>query len=200
MSRRAYANYRGDMTAQGVQKAIASGRIPVEPDGSIDPDKADAALAANTNAKRQSASKRQAGCKHSKAKKLNAPADGKQQAVSPDAIATVREILLEAGEDIPLIGAEMTFLAAQTANEIIKAHTAKLKFLRARGELVEKVRVESKVFAMARQNRDAWMNWPARVAAMMAADLGVDTVSMLAALDKHVREHLTSLSDVEAVT
>ena len=41
MSLRAYARHRG-VALSAVQKAIASGRIHPEPDGSIDPIKADA--------------------------------------------------------------------------------------------------------------------------------------------------------------
>ena len=42
LSRRAYARQRG-CSEKAVRKAIASGRIPVEADGTIDPMKADAA-------------------------------------------------------------------------------------------------------------------------------------------------------------
>jgi len=41
LSRRAYARHRG-VAENAVRKAIASGRITLEPDGTIDPVKADA--------------------------------------------------------------------------------------------------------------------------------------------------------------
>ena len=34
------------------------------------------------------------------------------------------------------------------------------------------------VFRLAREERDTWLNWPARVAALMAAELGVDAHAM----------------------
>ena len=43
MSLRAYARHRG-VALSAVQKAIATGRIHPEPDGSIDPAKADASV------------------------------------------------------------------------------------------------------------------------------------------------------------
>lgn len=48
MSIRAYARQRG-VTDGAVRKAIKAGRIPVEPDGTIDPNKADAAWEHNTD-------------------------------------------------------------------------------------------------------------------------------------------------------
>ena len=48
LSRRAYAKHRG-CNESAVRKAIAAGRITVEADGTIDPEKADAAWAANTS-------------------------------------------------------------------------------------------------------------------------------------------------------
>ena len=48
LSRRAYAKHRG-CNESAVRKAIAAGRISVEADGTIDPEKADAAWAANTS-------------------------------------------------------------------------------------------------------------------------------------------------------
>ena len=40
------------------------------------------------------------------------------------------------------------------------------------------------------------LGWPARAAALMAADLGVGTHAMQTVLEKHVREHLVSLSEI----
>lgn len=50
ISIRAYAQHRG-VSHEAVRKAIAAGRIQQEADGSIDPDKADAAWARNTQAR-----------------------------------------------------------------------------------------------------------------------------------------------------
>jgi hypothetical protein len=40
------------------------------------------------------------------------------------------------------------------------------------------------------------VQWPARVAALMAADLQIDPHQMETVLEKHVRRHLAELSDV----
>src|SRR5690349_4757446 len=52
LSRRAYARHRG-VSETAVRKAIAAGRIGIEPDGSIDPVKADAAWAGATDPSQQ---------------------------------------------------------------------------------------------------------------------------------------------------
>jgi hypothetical protein len=40
--------------------------------------------------------------------------------------------------------------------------------------LVDRARAETLVFRLARQERDAWVTWPARVAAIMAVELSAE--------------------------
>jgi hypothetical protein len=63
-------------------------------------------------------------------------------------------------------------------------------------ELVDRARAVAQVFRLARDERDAWVNWPARVAAMMAAELEVDTHKLHTVLERHVRDHLGELAEV----
>jgi hypothetical protein len=51
-------------------------------------------------------------------------------------------------------------------------------------------------FRLARDERGAWVNWPARVAAMMAGELEVDAHKLHTVLERHVREHLGELAEV----
>ncbi len=52
------------------------------------------------------------------------------------------------------------------------------------------------MFRLAREERDAWINWPARVAALMAAELGVEAHPMQKVLETHVRAQLAELAEV----
>ena len=52
------------------------------------------------------------------------------------------------------------------------------------------------MFRLARDERDAWVNWPARVAAMMAAEIGVDAHELHTVLERHVRDQLGELAEV----
>lgn len=173
LSRRAYALHRG-VTENAVRKAIASGRIPVESDGTIDPAKADAAWAARTDPAQQ------------RPRRMSAA--GEQLATSSEAGA-----LREVGE--PAHGAT-NYARVRTVGEALKAEERRIKLDVLKGKLVDRARSVATVFALARRERDAWLNWPPRVAALMAAELRVDPHQMETVLDKYVRKHLAELSDV----
>jgi hypothetical protein len=87
-------------------------------------------------------------------------------------------------------------LQARTANEVLKAQTNKVRLARMKGELVERSQAMAHVFRMARTERDAWLNWPARVSAQMAATLKLEPHVLHVALEALVREHLQELGDV----
>lgn len=101
-----------------------------------------------------------------------------------------------------------SFIKARTMNEIYKAQDRQLIVARKKGQLVDRSKAETMVFRLARQERDAWVNWPTRVAAVIAADLAaalskegkrkvaVDTAIVQRILDSHVRANLDSLSDL----
>ena len=74
--------------------------------------------------------------------------------------------------------------------------TVKVRLQKLKGELVDRARAIALVFRLARQERDTWAGWPARVAAMMAADLGIGTHAVQTVLETHVRQHLGELAEV----
>ena len=53
------------------------------------------------------------------------------------------------------------------------------------------------MFKLARTERDAWLNWPARISAQMAARLGMDAHALHVALEAAVREHLAELGELK---
>jgi len=69
----------------------------------------------------------------------------------------------------------------------------KLEVDRLRGRLLEREAVVSEVIGLGRQYRDSWLNWPARIAALVGARLGVDALALQAALDVEVRDQLEAL-------
>jgi hypothetical protein len=170
ISIRAYARHRGVSDA-AVRKAIKAGRITPEPDGKIDAARADAQWTRQTD-----------------------PAQQREKAVPLEAINAVRETTGET----PLPAGGTTFLQARTANEVLKAQTNKVRLARLKGELVDRARAIAHVFTLARAERDAWLNWPARVSAQMAAKLGVESHTLHVALETAVREHLLELGELRA--
>jgi hypothetical protein len=121
------------------------------------------------------------------------------------AVGAVSETLRERGLPAPSAAGGMgasadakgvTYLQARTANEVLKAQERKMRVQKLRGELVDRARATAMVFRLARQERDAWAGWPARVAAMMAADLGLSAHAMQTVLETYVRQHLGELTEV----
>jgi hypothetical protein len=172
LSIRAYARHRG-VTDTAVHKAIRAGRITPEADGSIDAATADAEWARNSAPARSGTQAR--------APRVSVPP-------SADTGRDTGAVALPAG------GASL--LQARTVNEVVKAQTNKVRLARLKGELVERSQVVAHVFKLARDERDAWLNWPARVSAQMAATLAVDPHAMHLALDAAVRAHLAELGEV----
>jgi hypothetical protein len=61
--------------------------------------------------------------------------------------------------------------SSKRAHEIAKAHLARLRLQRMKGELVDRSRATAMFIRLAREERDSWLDWPTRVAALMAAPL-----------------------------
>ena len=176
LSIRAYARHRG-VSHVAVKKAIDSGRITPEPDGTIEPNRADLEWARNTVSAR-------------KAAPINA---------TPAAVETPRARPQETPEPVaPALSAGgASLLQARTVNEVVKAQTNKVRLAQLKGELVDRAQAVAHVFKLARAERDAWLNWPARVSAQIAAGLGVEPHALHVALDAAVREQLQDLGDVQ---
>lgn len=175
ISIRAYARHRGVSDA-AVRKAIAAGRITPEADGTIDAERVDREWARNSDAPRSGTATR--AVKVAVPDSSGPTADG--QAASLATFAAGGTSLLQ----------------ARTVNEVVKAQTNKVRLARLKGELVDRPQAIAHVFKLARSERDAWLNWPARISAQMAAKLGVDPHTMHIALEAAVREHLQELGEM----
>ena len=179
MSEREYAA-RAGLSRGAIQKAKAAGRLVLHADGSIDPEASDARRAAATDPSKQRPRQRRV-----------AP---KLKPVPNAALSAVGDTLRENGLPPPA-GGGATFLQAKTANEVLKSQERRLKLQKLKGELVDRARAEALVFRLARETRDAWVNWPARAAALIAAELGLEPAAMQKVLEAHVRAHLDELAE-----
>ncbi|SMB46761.1 conserved hypothetical protein [Serratia proteamaculans] len=94
-------------------------------------------------------------------------------------------------------GAEMSREEASRVKENYLALLTKLEFEKEDGQLVELSVAEAVLFAAFRKQRDAWMNWPSRVAPLMAADLDVPADRMTEVLIEHVHKHISGLGEPE---
>jgi len=167
-----------------VRRAEKAGRIGRETDNSWDLAKVRAAWASNTEPAQQRPP-------------LSSEATGRGRTMKPvpdTAVGSVRDTLREHGE--PVSAGGMTFMQARTANEVLKAQERRLRLQQMKGELIDRAKAVAQVFRLARDERDAWVNWPARVAAVIAAELEVDAHKLHTVLERQVREHLNELAEV----
>jgi hypothetical protein len=192
MSERQYAAHVG-LSRGAIQKAKETGRLVQYADGSIDAIASDARRAAMTDPAKQRGAKAAA-----------ALATPKLKPVPDTALSAVGETLRDEGLPAPVSGGGTTFLQARTANEVLKAQERKLKLAQLKGELIDRNRAVGLVFRLAREERDAWVTWTARAAALMASELGVmiadhgalGPAMMQKVLEAHVRAQLESLAEV----
>jgi len=186
MSERAYAVHAG-LSRGAIQKAKVAGRLVLYADGSIDAAASDKKRPANTDPSKQ-----------------RGTTTIKLKPVPNAALSAVGDTLREQGMRATTSGTSTTFLQAKTANEVLKTQERRLKLQKMKGELVDKDRATALVFRLAREERDAWINWPARAAALMAAELSaalsetdvdvtVETSLMQNILEAHVRAQLVDL-------
>ncbi|MEZ5769950.1 MAG: hypothetical protein R3D80_21590 [Paracoccaceae bacterium] len=188
MSERQYAARVG-LSRGAIQKAKAAERLVLFADGSIDAEASDRRRAESTDP----------------AKTRKAP-DPQLRPVPEAAVAAVGDTLREQGLAAPAVGGGTTFLQARTANEVLKAQERRVRLAKLKGELVDRARAETLMFRLAREERDAWVTWPARAAALMAAELtaalggegAVGAALMQKVLEAHVRAQLDSLAGIRA--
>ena len=182
-SNRALARQLG-VSETAVRQAEKAGRIGREADGSWDPAKVKAAWARNTDQTQQRPAR-------------SGRRTGKHRTLKPvpeAALGAVRDTLREHGE--PIAAGGMTFMQARTANEVLKAQERRLRLQQMKGEVVDRAKAVAQVFRLAREERDAWVNWPARVAAMIAAELEVASHQLHTVLEQHVHDHLAELAEI----
>ncbi|GJL37758.1 hypothetical protein TUM17576_45780 [Enterobacter hormaechei] len=96
-------------------------------------------------------------------------------------------------------GAELTLDEARRVKENYLAALTKLEFQQKDGQLIEMTVAEEVLFNAFRQQRDAWLNWPSRVAPLMAADLDVPADRMTEVLIEHVHKHISVLGEPEFI-
>jgi hypothetical protein len=158
-----------------LQKALRAGRIAPEPDGSWDIEKVRAQLASTADPARKTA-----------AIATSSPPASRLRTNSSQSVS--------AFDSLPN-GA--SYHDARTANEVLKAQERKLRIEELKGKLVDKARALRLVHRLAKEERDAILGWPARVAAEMAAELGVDAHRLQTMLETRLRALLAERNNVQ---
>lgn len=191
ISIRAYARHRG-VTDTAVHKAIRSGRVTPEADGTIDADQADAQWERNTSAPKTGT---QRPVVKVKVPEVDGGGTERSSAGTTGTAGGTAGMGATGSANVGGSGGT-SLLQARTVNEVVKAQTNKVRLARLKGELVDRPQAIAHVFRLARSERDAWLNWPARISAQMAAKLEIDAHTMHVSLESAVREHLQELGDL----
>lgn len=179
MSERQYAAHIG-LSRGAIQKAKKAGRLVLFADGSIDAARSDERRRTMTDPSQQRPYLDQSD----------------EKPVGAAAPPNTGSTLSEPGPHTVRSAGSMTFVQARTANEALKAQERRLRVQRMKGELIDRAHAKSLFFRLAREERDAWVNWPARVAALIAVELGLEPAVLQTALENYVRNHLDELSEV----
>ena len=162
-----------------LQKAQRAGRIAPEADGAWDVEEVRARLADSSDPVRKTATL------------VHPVPPVAARAATPPPVAAPPA----APDPLPR-AAGSTFHDARTANEVLKAQERRLRLDERKGKLVDKARALLLVHRLAKEERDAILAWPARVAAEMAAELGIDAHRLQTMMDTRLREHLAARHDV----
>ena len=180
MGIREYARHRG-VGHSTVQKALQTGRIQKEPDGTIDPVKADADWESNTDQAMQ-----RTHVSEPPTPTFIPPDPLPKPAPRSTANATAEP---EAGPSGPLVP---NYQANRAIREAYAARTAKLDYEERMGTLLKKADVEADAFACNRRTRDRIQSIPSRVASVLSSM--TDALAIERLLDKELYDALEELS------
>jgi hypothetical protein len=170
----AYARHRG-VSHVAVLKALKAGRIEKEPDGTIDPAKADAAWERNTN----QAQKRKTMISSEPPRREYAPETQVETPVGP-----------------PIVNSGPSFAQSRAIKEAYNARLAKLAYEEKSGAMVRTDSVKVAWFNTLRVVRDRALNLPDRLAPLLAAETDPKIVRDL--LEEELRTILNDAADAIA--
>ena len=181
LSIRAYARHRG-VSHTAVRKALASGRITANDDGTIDPALADEAWATSTNLSKPRNSV------------IGTPKAPRSILVAPrTANGTVDAEPLSPPKGSASPGRlASSYADSRAARESYLARLAKLEFEERSGKLVDADDVRAQVFALGRRMRDAMLALPDRVSPVLVAQ--ADPAVIHQVLTEEIQSCLSELS------
>ncbi len=116
-----------------------------------------------------------------------------------DGCAAENESPTEAAERILReLGADMDMEEAKRVKENFLALLNKLEYEKKSGTLIDIEAARRILFEEARKQRDAWLNWPMKIAPMIAADLGIEADRITELLNRYVHQQISQLGEMAA--
>jgi hypothetical protein len=108
---------------------------------------------------------------------------------------TEPDALDQAGKLLASLGAEMTTDEARRVKENYLALSGKLDYEQKAGQLIDLDAARGVMFEEFRRVRDAWQNFPAKYAALIAADLGLEADRVTEVLGGYVHKQIAALGE-----
>ena len=182
MSIREYATHHG-VSHVAVIKAIKSGRIKKEADGTIDPSKADAAWERNTNpAQQRKPDPAPVPFRPAPASDKPIPVPQPNPPALPVRQPTQRPAEPEPG---PSVAGAPNYQISRAVRETYNAKLTRLDYEERTGKLLNAEDVAKEAFALARRVRDRLLNIPSRMASVLASE--TDSKAIEALLGQELR-------------
>lgn len=103
----------------------------------------------------------------------------------------------EAGEFVASGAANLDLNEAKRVKENYLAKLRQLEYEEKAGSVVEIAMVEKALFEGSRAQRDAWLNWPAKVGPLIAATLDVEADLVVETLTEYVHKQISQLGEPE---
>lgn len=173
-----------------VRRAITQGRLKAKKDGTLDP-----ALIGSPW--------RQANATASKPAEKAAKPPASRQSMDPQAVADGAvgdgESLEAEAARILNEGDGVDYAEALRRKENWLALLRQLEYEQKSGVLVELAAAQVVLFEASRGQRDAWLNWPAKIGPLLAAELGLEEADRVTeALTAHVHKQISELGEPAA--
>lgn len=186
MGVREYARHRG-VSHSAVEKALKSGRIKKETDGTINPSMADAAWERNTNPAQQRKP-------DPVPVPLQVPVKPATPPTAPPAPPVRQPFQRPAeAEPVPNAAGAPNYQISRAVRETYNAKLTRLDYEERTGKLLNAEDVAKEAFALARRVRDRLLNIPSRMASVLASE--TDSKSIEALLSQELRIALEELAE-----
>jgi hypothetical protein len=180
---------RAGVSHTTVSVAVRNGRLTLLPDGGVDPKLLRTKWRAQDNPKPRAPKK--------PAAKKTPPPDSEPAINVDGSPKRKRGRPLKRPEDAkPSSSTEFAAITLQKERSL--AALRQLEYEQRAGALVTVDAARRVLFEQARGARDHWLNWPARVAPFLAAELGVEPEAVLHTLTRLVHQHVSVMGEPDA--
>lgn len=173
-----------------VRRAITQGRLKAKKDGTLDP----ALIGSPWRQANATASKAAAKPARPPANRRSTGPEGAADGPADDSNSLEDEAarMLSEGEGVD-------YAEALRRKENWLALLRQLEYEQKSGALVELAVAQAVLFEASRGQRDAWLNWPAKIGPLLAAELGLEEADRVTeALTAHVHKQISQLGEPAA--